>query len=184
VQLAEIVAWLRQRLPDDAIITIGAGNYALWLQRFFRYRRHHTQLGSTSGSMGYGLPAALSAKLAHPAAPVVCFAGDGDVQMTANDFQTAVQFGAAIIVVVVNNGVHGTIRMHQERTYPGRPIATAITSPDYAALACAHGGHGETVAATAEFAPAFDRALASGKPAIIDVKFDPAAVTPANNGRD
>ncbi|HVZ14361.1 MAG TPA: thiamine pyrophosphate-binding protein, partial [Bauldia sp.] len=125
VQLAGIVTWLRQRLPDDAIVTFGAGNYALWVQRFFRFRRHHTQLASTSGSMGYGLPAALSAKLAHPNVPVVCFAGDGDFQMTSNDFQTAVQFGAAIVVVVVNNGVHGTIRMHQERNYPGRQIATA-----------------------------------------------------------
>ena len=179
VRLAEILVWLRSRLPDNAIVTFGAGNYALWVQRFFRYRRHHTQLASTSGSMGYGLPAALSAKLAHPAVPVVCFAGDGDFQMTANDFQTAVQFDAAIVVVVVNNGVHGTIRMHQERTYPGRQVATAITSPDYAALARAHGGHGETVARTEDFAAAFERALASGKPAIIDLKFDPEASTPS-----
>ena len=178
VQLAEILVWLRSRLNDDAIVASGAGNYAVWLQRFFRFRRYRTQLAPTSGTMGYGLPAAIAAKLLHPERTVVCFAGDGDFQMTANEFQTAVQYGAAIIVVVVNNGVHGTIRLHQERAYPGRQIATAITSPDYAALARAHGGHGESVARTEDFAPAFERALASGKPAIIDLAFSPEATLP------
>ncbi|HVY19342.1 MAG TPA: thiamine pyrophosphate-binding protein [Bauldia sp.] len=178
VQMAEIVTWLRQRLPDDAIITNGAGNYATWIHRFFRFRRYHTQLAPTSGTMGYGLPAAIAAKLKHPERTIVCFAGDGDFQMTANEFQTAVQYNAAIIVVVVNNGIHGTIRMHQERHYPNRAIATDITSPDFAALARAHGGHGETIATTAEFAPAFDRAAASGKPALIEIKLDPEAITP------
>jgi acetolactate synthase-1/2/3 large subunit len=179
VQLAEIVTWLRARLPDDAIITNGAGNYASWVHRFFRFRRFATQAAPTSGTMGYGLPAAIGAKLLHPNRVVVCFAGDGDIQMTINDFQTAVQYGVAIVVVVVNNGQHGTIRMHQERDYPNRQVATHITSPDYAALARAHGGHGETVAMTAEFAPAFDRALASGKPAIVEVAFDPEAISPS-----
>jgi acetolactate synthase-1/2/3 large subunit len=179
VQLAEIVVWLRGRLPDDAIITNGAGNYAGWVHRFFRYRRYHTQVAPTSGTMGYGLPAAIGAKLKHPERMVVCVAGDGDVQMTVNDFQTAVQYGAAIVVVVINNGIHGTIRMHQERDYPNRPVATDITSPDFAALARAHGGHGEQVASTEEFAAAFERAVASGKPSIIEVKFDPEAITPS-----
>jgi acetolactate synthase-1/2/3 large subunit len=179
VQLAEIVMWLRARLPDDAIITNGAGNYASWVHRFFRFRRFGTQAAPTSGTMGYGLPAAIAAKLLHPSRVVVCFAGDGDIQMTINDFQTAAQYGAAIVVVVVNNGQHGTIRMHQERDYPDRQIATKITSPDYAALARAHGGHGEKVATTAEFAPAFDRALASGRPAIVEVAFDPEAISPS-----
>jgi acetolactate synthase-1/2/3 large subunit len=180
VQLAEIVAWLRGRLPDDAIVTNGAGNFALWEHRFFRFRRFGTQLAPASGTMGYGLPAAIAAKLMHPDRAVVCFAGDGDFQMTGNEFQTAVQYGAAIVVIVVNNGVHGTIRMHQEREYPNRPVATDITSPDFAALARAHGGHGETVARTEDFAPAFERAVASGRPAIIDVAFDREAISPSS----
>jgi acetolactate synthase-1/2/3 large subunit len=178
VQMHEIVTWLRQRLADDAIITNGAGNYATWIHRFFRFRRYHTQVAPTSGTMGYGLPAAIAAKLKFPERTVVCFTGDGDFQMTANEFQTAVQYAAAVIVVVVNNGIHGTIRMHQERHYPARPIATDITSPDFAALARAHGGHGETVMATADFAVAFDRAAASGKPAIIEIKLDSEIITP------
>jgi acetolactate synthase-1/2/3 large subunit len=179
VQLAEIVAWLRGRLADDAIVTNGAGNFTLWPHRFFRFRRFGTQLAPLSGTMGYGLPAAIAARLMYPDRMVVCFAGDGDFQMTGTEFQTAVQYGAAIVVVVVNNGVHGTIRMHQERQYPGRVIATDITSPDYVALARAHGGHGEKVERTEEFASAFERAVASGKPAIIDVAFDKEAISPS-----
>jgi acetolactate synthase-1/2/3 large subunit len=177
VQLGEIVLWLRDRLPDEAIITNGAGNYSGWVHRFFRFRRYGTQLGPISGSMGYGLPAAIAAKLLHPERPVVAFAGDGCFQLTSQEFATAVQSGAAVIVVIVNNGIHGTIRMHQERDYPGRAIATDLVDPDFAALARACGGHGETVATTAEFAPAFERAVASGKPAIIDVKTDPEAIS-------
>ncbi len=179
VQLAEVVAWLRDRLPDDAVITNGAGNYAGWVHRFFRFRRYGTQAAPTSGTMGYGLPAAIAAKLLHPDRIVVCFAGDGDVQMTINEFQTAAQVGANVILVVVNNGIHGTIRMHQERHHPRRVIATDITSPDYAALAHTHGGHGERVERTEDFAPAFDRAAASGKPAIIDLMFDKEAISPS-----
>ena len=179
VQLSEIMIWLRARLPDDAILTNGAGNYASWLHRFFRFRRYGTQLAPASGSMGYGLPAAIAAKLKHPGPIVVCLAGDGDIQMTINEFQTAVQFRAAVIVVVINNGIHGTIRMHQERDYLGRPVASDITSPDFAALARAHGGHGEHVAKTEDFAAAFDRAVASRKPAIVEVKYDPEAITPS-----
>jgi len=178
VQLSAIVAWLRDRLPDDAVLTNGAGNYSGWLHRFFRYRRYGTQLGPTSGSMGYGLPAAIAAKLRHPERIVVAFAGDGCFQMTSQEMATAVQAGAAVIVVVVNNGIHGTIRMHQERDYPGRPIATDLVDPDFAALARAHGGHGETVTRTEDFAAAFNNALHSGRPAIIEVKFDPEAITP------
>jgi acetolactate synthase-1/2/3 large subunit len=127
--------------------------------------------------MGYGLPAAIAAKLRHPDRAVVAFAGDGCFQLTSQEFATAVQYRAAVIVVVVNNGIHGTIRMHQERDYPGRAIATDLVNPDFAALARAYGGHGETVATTEEFAPAFERALATGKPALIEVKFDPEAIT-------
>jgi acetolactate synthase-1/2/3 large subunit len=177
VQLGAIVAWLRERLPEDAILTNGAGNYSGWVHRFYRFRRYNTQLGPTSGSMGYGLPAAIAAKLKFPERIVVAFAGDGCFQLTSQEFATAVQYGAAVIVVVVNNGIHGTIRMHQERDYPGRIIATDLVNPDFAALARAHGGHGETVARTEDFALAFERAAASGKPALIEVKFDPEAIT-------
>ncbi|MEX0853608.1 MAG: thiamine pyrophosphate-binding protein [Bauldia sp.] len=179
VQLAEVVVWLRGRLPDDAVLANGAGNYSGWLHRFFRYRRYGTQLAPTSGSMGYGLPAALACKLRHPDRMVVCFSGDGDFQMTGQEFATAVQYGAAVVVVVVNNRMHGTIRMHQERDYPGRVIATDLVNPDFAALARAHGGHGETVSATGDFAAAFERCVASGKPSIIDLAFDPQAMAPS-----
>ncbi len=178
VQLSEIIAWLRDRLPDDAIITNGAGNYSGWVHRFFRYRRFGTQLAPTSGSMGYGMPAAIAAKLENPNHTVVAFAGDGCFQMTSQEFATAVQEKAAIVVIVVNNGIHGTIRMHQERHYPNRHIATDLVDPDFAALARAYGGHGETVTRTKDFAAAFNNALHAGKPAIIDLKFDPEAITP------
>jgi len=179
VQLAEIVAWLRERLPDDAIITNGAGNYSGWVHRFFRFRGFNTQLAPTSGSMGYGLPAAIAAKLRFPERIVVAFAGDGCFQVTSQELATAVQYGAAVIVVVVNNGIHGTIRMHQERDYPGRVIATDLVDPDFAALARACGGVGETVATTQAFAPAFERVLASGKPGLIEVALDREAITAA-----
>ncbi|MEQ8696947.1 MAG: thiamine pyrophosphate-dependent enzyme, partial [Bauldia litoralis] len=159
--------------------TNGAGNYSGWLHRFFRYRLPGTQLAPTSGSMGYGMPAAIAAKLANPERIAVAFAGDGCFQMTSQEFATAVQEKAAIVVVVVNNGIHGTIRMHQERDYPNRHIATDLVDPDFAALARAYGGHGETVTRTEDFAPAFEVALASGKPSIIDLKFDPEAITPS-----
>ncbi len=178
VQLSRIVAWLRERLPEDAIVTNGAGNYAGWVHRFFRFRRYGTHLAPTSGTMGYGLPAAVAAKLRHPDRVVLCFAGDGCFQMSMQEFATAVQERAAVIVIVVNNGIHGTIRMHQERDYPGREIATDLVDPDFAAFARACGGHGETVATTEDFAPAFERALAAGRPAIIDLKFSPEAITP------
>jgi len=177
VQLAEVVTWLRGRLPDDAIVANGAGNYSGWVHRFFRFRGFGTQLAPTSGTMGYGLPAAIAAKLKFPERVVIAFAGDGCFQLTSQEFATAVQYQAAVIVIVVNNGVHGTIRMHQERDYPGRTIATDLVNPDFAGLARAYGGHGETVASTEEFAPAFECALASRRPAIIEVKFDSEAIS-------
>lgn len=179
VQLSEVFAWLHERLPDDAVITNGAGNYSGWLHRFYRYRRFGTQLAPTSGSMGYGMPAAIAAKLHNPNTTVVALAGDGCFQMTSQEFATAVQEKAAIVVIVVNNGIHGTIRMHQERDYPNRHIATDLVDPDFAALARAHGGHGETVTKTEDFAAAFNNAVHSGKPAIIDLRFDPEAITPS-----
>ncbi len=180
VQYGQIVQSLRAKLPDDAIITNGAGNYAIWVHRFWQYRRYRTQLAPTSGSMGYGVPAAVAAKLVNPIQPTIAFAGDGCFQMTGQEFATAVQYRLPIIVVVVDNGLYGTIRMHQEREFPGRPSGTSLVNPDFAALARAYGGHGETVNTTDEFMPAFDRAVASGKPAIIHVKLDPKAVTPGS----
>ena len=179
VQLSRIVAWLSQRLPEDAIVASAAGNYSTWVHRFFRHRRYATQLAPTSGTMGYGLPAGLAAKLKYPQRMVVVFAGDGDLQMTMQEFITAVQAGANIVVVVVNNGIHGTIRMHQERAYPDRAIATDLKNPDFAAYARACGGHGEAVATTEDFAATFERCVAAGKPAIIDLAFDPEAITPS-----
>jgi acetolactate synthase-1/2/3 large subunit len=177
VQLAEIVDWLNSRLPPDAIIANGAGNYSGWIHRFVRFRHYNTQLAPTSGSMGYGLPAAIAGKLCYPERIVVSFAGDGCFQLTSQEFATAVQYGAAIVLVLVDNASYGTIRMHQERDFPDRVIATDLINPDFAALARAHGGHGERVETTNEFAPAFERALASGKPSLLHVILDPEAST-------
>ncbi|MFA7416259.1 MAG: thiamine pyrophosphate-dependent enzyme, partial [Rhizobium sp.] len=132
----------------------------------------------TSGSMGYGLPAAVAAKALHPDREVICFAGDGCFMMHGQEFATAIRYDLPIIVCLVNNGIYGTIRMHQEREYPGRVSATDLTNPDFAAFARAYGGHGETVEKTEDFAPAFERARASGKPSIIEIKLDPEAITP------
>jgi len=179
VQYGEIICWLSDRLPEDTIVAGGAGNFAGWLHRHFRYKGFRTQLGSTNGSMGYGYPAAVAAKLAEPKRNVFALCGDGDFLMTGQEIATAVQYGANFVALVVNNGLYGTIRMHQEREYPGRVYGTELRNPDFAAYARAFGGHGETVERTEDFAPAFERAAASGKPAIIELKIDPDAITPA-----
>ncbi|AQH02446.1 thiamine pyrophosphate-binding protein [Burkholderia sp. KK1] len=178
LQMARIIAWLQTQLPADAILCNGAGNYATWLHRFFRFRQFGTQLAPTSGSMGYGTPAAVAAKRLYPERTVVAFAGDGCFLMNGQEFATAVQYDLPIIVVVVDNGMYGTIRMHQEKTYPGRVAATSLRNPDFAAYATTFGGHGERVETTAQFAPAFERALASGRPAILHCLIDPEAITP------
>jgi len=178
VHMGPIINWLRDHLPEDAILTNGAGNYATWVHRYVRFRQFATQAAPVSGSMGYGVPAAVAAKQAFPERTVVAFAGDGCFMMHGQEFATAVQHKLPIIVVVVNNSMYGTIRMHQERDYPGRVSATELTNPDFAALARAYGGHGETVVNTEEFAPAFERAEASGIPAIIEIKLDQQAITP------
>lgn len=177
-QMGAVMAHLRERLPPDTLMTNGAGNYATWLHRFWRYGGFGTQLAPTSGSMGYGLPAAVGAKRHDPSRMVVCFAGDGCFLMNGQDFATAVQYDLPILVLVIDNGMYGTIRMHQEREYPGRVSATALRNPDFAAYARAFGGHGETVRTTADFASALERALASGKPAILHCHLDPQAITP------
>jgi acetolactate synthase-1/2/3 large subunit len=178
LQLGKVVAWLNETLPPEAILTNGAGNYTAWLHRFYRFRQFRSQLAPTSGSMGYGLPAAVAAKAVHPDRPVVCFAGDGCFMMHGQELATAMQYGLPIIVLVVNNASLGTIRMHQENHYPGRVSATELTNPDFAALARAYGAHGEVVEDDADFAAAFGRAQASGKPALLELRLDPEAITP------
>ncbi|HEY3720511.1 MAG TPA: thiamine pyrophosphate-binding protein [Roseiarcus sp.] len=178
VDLGALMLWLRERLPEDAIVTNGAGNYSIWPGRFLRFGRHGEQLAPTSGSMGFGVPAAVGAKRTQPDRMVVSFSGDGCFLMNGQEFATAVQYGLAIVFIVIDNAMYGTIRMHQEREYPGRVTGTELKNPDFAAYARAFGGHGETVEATADFAPAFERAIASGMPSIIHVKIDPEAITP------
>lgn len=178
VKLEQVCAWLSQHLPEDAIVTNGAGNFAAWLHRYMRARAWPGQLAPTSGSMGYGFPAAVAACLERPGAVVMCLAGDGDFQMTLNELSTAIQHGAAPVVVVANNGRYGTIRMHQERTYPGRVSGTDLANPDFAALARAYGGHGETVRRTEDFPAAWGRARAAGTVAVIDLILDPEALAP------
>jgi acetolactate synthase-1/2/3 large subunit len=180
-QYGEVVAWLRDRLPRDAFVCNGAGNYAGWVHRHHRFHTLGSQLAPTSGSMGYGVPAAIMAKRQFPDRVAVAFAGDGCFLMNGQEFATAVQFEIPIIVVVLDNGQYGTIRMHQERDYPGRVSATQLRNPDFTAYAIAFGGHGERVETTAEFAPAFERALASGKPAILHCLLDPRAQSVARD---
>jgi acetolactate synthase-1/2/3 large subunit len=171
------IAWLRERLPAGSIVTNGAGNFSGWVQRFYQYTGFRTQLAPTNGAMGYGVPAAVAAKLVHPECMVVCFSGDGDYLMTGQELATAVQYGAAVIFCVMNNGMYGTIRMHQERDYPARVYGTDLRNPDFAALARAYGAHGELVERTEDFAAAFERAAAAGKPAVIEMRIDPEAIT-------
>ena len=177
VNLGEILVWLRENLAPDDIITNGAGNFAGWIHRFYRFRKYATHVAPTSGSMGYGFPAAVAMKLMHPERTVVCVAGDGDFLMTGQDFATAVQYKLPVIVVVADNGLYGTIRMHQEREYPGRVVATALHNPDFVAYALAFGGYGAVVEKTADFPAAFAQARASGKPSIIHLKIDPEAIS-------
>ncbi len=178
VDMGAVIGHLRDTLPEDAILTNGAGNYAIWLHRFYRFGGYGTQLAPTSGSMGYGLPAAVAAKLRHPDRSVVCFAGDGCFQMTGQEFATAAQADAAVIVIVADNGMYGTIRMHQERAYPGRVSATGLGNPDFAALARAHGGIGLSVTRSADFPAAFAEARVADRPALIHLKTDPDVITP------
>ncbi len=178
LQMGGVMAYLESHLPADAIMTNGAGNFATWLHRFHRFTQYGTQLAPTSGSMGYGLPAAVGAKRLSPEKMVVCFAGDGCFMMHGQEFATAVQYNLPIIVLIIDNGMYGTIRMHQEKHYPGRISATHLQNPDFAAYARAFGGHGERVESTDQFAAAFERAVASGKPAIVHCLIDPEAITP------
>jgi len=178
LQMGQVMAELAKAVPDDAIMANGAGNYAGWVHRFWKFRHYGTQLAPTSGSMGYGLPAAVGAKRAFPERMVISVAGDGCFMMHGQEFATAVQYDLPIIVLIVDNGMYGTIRMHQERDYPGRVSATMLKNPDFAAYARAFGGFGARVERTEEFAPALKEAMASGKPAIIHLLIDPETITP------
>ncbi len=178
LQMGGVMAWLEAHLPADAILCNGAGNYATWLHRFHRFTQYGTQLAPTSGSMGYGVPAAIGAQRLFPERTVVAFAGDGCFLMHGQEFATAVQYDLPVIVLVFDNAMYGTIRMHQERDYPGRVSATQLKNPDFAAYAQAFGGYGERVETTDAFGPAFERARASGKPAILHCLIDPEAITP------
>ncbi len=178
LQLGDVIVQLRERLPDDAVITNGAGNFSVWAHRFYEFRRYGTQLAPCAGAMGFGLPAAVAAKLLHPERTVVCVAGDGDFLMSGSELATAVQYGAAIVVLVVNNGMLGTIRMHQERHFPGRTVGTELVNPDFVAYARSFGAHAAAVDRTENFAAAFEEALEAGKPALLELRVDPEAISP------
>jgi acetolactate synthase-1/2/3 large subunit len=182
LDLWQVVQELRKTLPHDAIITNGAGNYASWAHRFYSYGGMRTQLAPTNGAMGYAVPAGVAAKILEPTRTVVTFAGDGEFMMTGQELATAVQYGAGVLIIVFNNNMFGTIRMHQEREYPGRVSGTDLHNPDFAALARAYGGHGEVVEKTADFAPALERALAHANqkqlPAVIELRYDGNLITP------
>jgi len=179
VNFGAVMVWLRENLPADAILCNGAGNYAAWIHRFFRFRRFASHVAPASGSMGYGVPAAVAMKRLYPQRQVVCLAGDGDFLMNGQELATAVQYDLPLTVIIVDNGMYGTIRMHQEREYPGRISATALRNPDFPAYARAFGGFGIAVERTEDFPAAFKAAVASGKPAIMRLAIDPEAITPA-----
>lgn len=178
VNMVEVMRYLQERLPDDTIITNGAGNFSIWNNKYFRYGPKQRLIAPQSGAMGYGVPAAVTAKILYPGRTVVCFAGDGDFQMNGNELGTAMQVGARPIVLILNNGSYGTIRMHQERWYPNRVSGTELRNPDFAALARAYGFVGETIRTTAEFVPAFERALASDTGAVLDIAIATEALSP------
>ena len=178
VDMGIVTAHLRSILPDDVIVTNGAGNFAYWPNKAMKYGRQSRLLAPQSGAMGYGVPAAIAAKIAHPDRSVVCFAGDGDFQMNLQELATASQYKAAPIILILNNGIYGTIRAHQERKYPSRVSGTDMVSPDFSLIARAYGFHGERVEATADFPAAFARAMASPTGAVLDLNISPEALTP------
>ncbi|MEF3046524.1 thiamine pyrophosphate-dependent enzyme [Pseudotabrizicola sp. L79] len=178
VDMGVVTAHLRAILPDDVIVTNGAGNFAYWPNKAMKYGKNARLLAPQSGAMGYGVPAAIAAKVAHPGRRVVCFAGDGDFQMNFQELATASQYNAAPIILILNNGIYGTIRAHQERHYPARVSGTDMVSPDFTMIAKAYGFHGERVETTADFPAAFDRALASPTGAVLDLNISPEALTP------
>ena len=177
LDLGQIMVWLRERLPDDAIVTSDAGNFSGWPNRFLQYRRPGRQLGPTSGAMGYGVPAAVAAKLVHPDRIVVGFCGDGGFLMTGQELATAQSEGVGPVILLFNNAMYGTIRMHQERRFPGRVVGTSLKNPDFALLADAYGAFGAVVSRTEEFIPAFEMALRSRRGAVIELRMDSEVIT-------
>ncbi len=180
VDRARMVEAAMELLPEDSVVTVDAGNFAGWVHRFYKFGDSSGFVGPTSGAMGYGMPAALGAKLAQPHRTVLSFSGDGGFMMTVGELETAVRYGVPYVSVVVNNGMYGTIRAHQEREFPGRVHATALTNPDFSEIACQFGAHGERVQRTADFAPALERALAAKAPAVVEVLADPERLTPTS----
>jgi acetolactate synthase I/II/III large subunit len=178
LQLSAVMAALRERLAPEAILTNGAGNFSVWAHRYYEFHRYPTQLAPRSGSMGYGVPAAVAAKAVHPDRTVVCLAGDGDFLMTGQELATAVQEELEVVILVVNNGMYGTIRMHQERHYPGRVVGTELRNPDFVAYARAFGAHGALVERSEDIGDALDEALSCGRPALVELRVDPQAITP------
>jgi len=178
VNMAEVIAHVDATVGADAIFANGAGNFAAWLHRFHQHRRLGTQLAPTSGAMGYGVPAGIAAKILHPEREVVVVAGDGDFLMSGQELATAARYGANLILLVVDNGQYGTIRMHQARDFPGRQSGTALTNPDFAAFARSFGAHGATVERTEDFPAAFAAARAAGVPALIALRTDPDEIAP------
>jgi len=178
VDMAAVIRHLATHLPANAIVANGAGNFTVWVHRFFTYKAPHTELAPTSGSMGYGFPAAIAAALRYPDRTTVCVAGDGDFLMYPQELATAAQYGARLLVLIVNNGMYGTIRMHQERRFPGRVSATDLAAPDFVRLAQSFGAYAERVETTEAFATAFDRALGAGTSAVLELRVDPNQITP------
>jgi acetolactate synthase I/II/III large subunit len=178
VDMTQVVTYLNEVLPDDTILTNGAGNYTVWVHRFYQYRQAHTELAPTCGAMGYGMPAALAAKRRHPERTVICFAGDGCFLMYPQELATAMQYDIAVIVIVVNNGMYGTIRMHQEKRFPGRISGTDLATPDFVGMAQSFGAHAEVVTRTEDFPAAFARARQAGRAALIELQVDPRQITP------
>jgi len=178
VDLAVVIRHLATHLPANAILSNGAGNFTVWVHRFFTYRQPHTELAPTSGAMGYGFPASIAASLRHPDRVSVCVAGDGDFLMYAQELATAAQYGARVIVLIANNGLYGTIRMHQDRRFPGRVSGTELVGPDFVALARSFGAHSERIEATDAFASAFERACAANRSAVLELVTDPDQITP------
>jgi acetolactate synthase-1/2/3 large subunit len=178
LQLGEVMKELGRSLPQEAIVANGAGNFAIWPNRFHRYRRFGSMLAPRSGSMGYGIPAAVAAKIQFPDRPVVAFVGDGDFLMTGQELATAMRQGAAIVVLLINNGMYGTIRMHQERDFPGRVSATSLTNPDFVQIAESYGAFAARITRTEEFAPLFEAAMKSGKIALLELVTDPDVIAP------
>jgi acetolactate synthase I/II/III large subunit len=178
LDVGDVMQHLRERLPDDAILTNGAGNYTVWCHRFYSFSRYRTQLAPCSGAMGYGIPAAIAAKVVHPSRTVVCVSGDGDFLMSGHELAVAVQEELPIVVLVVNNGMYGTIRMHQERHYPGRVVGTDLRNPDFVAYARAFGAHGTLVERSEDVGDALEEALTCGRPAVVELRVDPQAITP------